>query len=281
MVTEKTIFYDGNDLKLSINFESDGNAQKFVSSLYASQNAILISNPFICNRDRDVKEIVSDFKLKWILCSDYDNSDYDSPDHSINVADYKSNVGSDASSCTVSNPENQYLMIENPNNPYIYKLPVYKCHLKSKKDFPDSENDPNNILKFSWPLHQRFDSLNTYDQQLVPQIAIRFVRSEGSEFVTLPSRYDVMKDKVIIAIESPDIDILNAVHSTLKIGSEFNYETLSVLTFVHVDNADVFRDNLMFRYNETKTIWDHSLEIGVPIPQSLVEELRRSRRLVK
>jgi hypothetical protein len=168
-------------------------------------------------------------------------------------------------------------MIENLNNPYLYKLQVYNCHLKSKKVYPESENDVNNVFKFSWSLHQRFDGLNTYNQHLVPQIAIKFVKKDCSESVPITPEYSLMKDKVIIAIESPDLDILNAVHSTLKPGSIMDQSTNSIITFVHVQNADRFKENLTVKYEETKYIWDHTEALGEPIPQPVLEAVKRKR----
>jgi hypothetical protein len=274
---ENSIKYEGNDLKLSIMFESNDNARDFIANLYAMQKSILISNPFLFDRERDVAQVETDMPFNWILSIDYISDDSDSPEYSINVADYKSEVGSEISIGTMSDPETQYLMIENPNNPYLLKLEVYNCHLKSKKDYPDSENDVNNVFKFSWSLHQRFDGLNTFNQHLVPQIAIRFVRKECSELVPITPDYNVMKDKVIIAIESPDLEILNAVHSTLKAGSIMDNSSNSIFTFVHVQNADKFKANLTTKYEETKFIWNRTEALGEPIPPLILEEVKRKR----
>jgi hypothetical protein len=241
------------------------------------QRAILISNPFIFDRDGDVTDVVSETEFKWILPADYVSADSDSPEHSINFADYKSDIGSEVSTSTASNPENQFLMIENQDNPYLFKLQVYNCHLKSKKDYPECENDLNNILKFSWALHQRFDGLNTFGNHLVPQIAIKYVKKECSEPVQISPGYTAVKDKVIIAIESPDLEILNAVHSTLKAGSDMDKATNSVFTFVHVQSAERFRENLMTKYEETTEIWTHSVALGEPIPQPILEQVKRKR----
>jgi hypothetical protein len=274
---EISIKYEGNDLKLSIMFESSGDARDFITNLYAMQQKILISNPFLFDSEKDVTQLQVDSAFSWILPTHYVNDESDSPEHSINIADYLSEVGSEVSTSTLSNPETQYLMIENLNNPYLYKLQVYNCHLKSKKVYPESENDVNNVFKFSWSLHQRFDGLNTYNQHLVPQIAIKFVKKDCSESVPITPEYSLMKDKVIIAIESPDLDILNAVHSTLKPGSIMDQSTNSIITFVHVQNADRFKENLTVKYEETKYIWDHTEALGEPIPQPVLEAVKRKR----
>ena len=78
-----------------------------------------------------------------------------------------------------SDPKAFMLTIEDPNT--FYKLELYNCNLMSKKDFPEEERNPNNILKLSWSLHQRFDGLKTTDGR--PQIAIYFVAYEGTEEV--------------------------------------------------------------------------------------------------
>jgi hypothetical protein len=274
---ENSIKYEENDLKLSIMFKTEDNAQNFIMNLYIMQKAILISNPFQFDRMKDVTRIETDTEFSWILPTDYISDDSDSPEHSINVADYKSDVGSEVSTSTLSNPESQYLMIEDQNNPYLFKLQVYNCHLKSKKDYPQFENDANNVIKLSWSLHQRFDGLNTFNQHLVPQIAIKYVRKECSELVPITPEYSITKDKVIIAIESPDLDIVNAVHSTLKAGSVLDQVTNSIITFVHVQNADKFKENLTVKYEETKYIWDHTEALGEPIPLPILDEVRRKR----
>ena len=98
-----------------------------------------------CIRQRDITQIISETVFEWILPEDYVCADSDSPEHSINVTDYESDVVS--------------------------------------------------------PGHT------------------------------------ALKDKVILAIESPDLVISNVVHATLKVGSRGQEP---ILTFVHVQNAKFY-----------------------------------------
>jgi hypothetical protein len=72
----------------------------------------------------------------------------------------------------------------------------------SKNLYIDEEKNVNNIIRLSWPLHQRFDGLHTHGLHSVPQIAIRFVRSEGITKVTVSPGFEEMRYKVIIIITS-------------------------------------------------------------------------------
>jgi hypothetical protein len=169
-------------------------------------------------------------------------------------------------------------MIEDPERDYISATVLYNCHLMSKKDYPEEEKNPNNILRLSWSLHQRFDGLNTSEKHLVPQIAIGFVRFERQEEMPISVGYAEWKDRVTIFIEARDLRILTKVGNMLKSGSQSSPDKEGkIYTFVHVDSHEDFRRCLTTKYEETKRLWSKYGE-GQEIPVEEEEVSRRRRR---
>ena len=80
---ENLIHYDGNDLII------EEHAQELITFLYAENHSYFES---CCIRQRDITQIISETVFEWILPEDYVCADSDSPEHSINVTDYESDV---------------------------------------------------------------------------------------------------------------------------------------------------------------------------------------------
>ena len=78
-------------------------------------------------------------------------------------------------------PTDISLMVENSG--FLHGLMVYNYHLVSRGNHRDEKHNPNNILKMSWGLRQRFDGRRTSARREVPQIAISFVSHDGREEV--------------------------------------------------------------------------------------------------
>ena len=106
-------------------------------------------------------------------------------------------------------------MLENPEWGYLVGLEVYDCHLMSVGQYPEEKSNPNNILRLSWSLHQRFDGLHTQGKHMVPLIAIGFVCADRQEQVRVSPGYTEPKYRVKVSIEAPDRRILEAVGSML------------------------------------------------------------------
>ena len=262
-----SIYYDdGDNLVLDILFGSEQNAHSFMNSLAELRMKFFLTNDIVM--DRQAKRVTFASAQPIILATDYDSADYESsPHHSLCLSDYSPHPGlsDSASVCSLSDPTAHLLMLENPSLPHVTKLELYDCHLMSQAEHKKEKKNPNNILKLSWPLHQRFDGLHAFGQHRVPQIAVAFVEFVGREIINLAGGYEESRDKVKISIESPDLDILNSVGSTLKSGSVYCQSDNKWYSYVHVMSHEDFERCLTFKFNETKELWANH-QIGDLLP---------------
>ena len=246
---EATIYYEGTTLVFKILFKTVEHADMFIDDIArTSINFQMYEHLKIS--DNATAENVVPTDLQRIRYLHYKTDDSTSPHFDIGGGSVKS-PSDTASVHSSSDPEEFMLTIEDPST--YFKLKLYSCHLMSKKLYPEEAKNPNNILKLSWSLHQRFDGLKTIDER--PQIAVCFVAYEGTEEIRTTTGLVFSKDKVIIAIEAEDRSVLEVVGASLKRGSFYDEESTSWRTFVHVENNEDFRRCLMVKYHETKSIW--------------------------
>lgn len=248
----QSMFYDGDLLKLHILFKTTEHARNFITKLTERSFRFGVSRNL--SFERDIRAVQLPHDPEWVMATDYDTSDFDSPVHSLCANDFSPHGSEDdASQISISNPEAFHLMIENPHAAHLVGLDVYKCHLMSKEDHPDEVNNPNNVIYLSWSMHQRLDGLKTNWPHKLPQIAIGYSRLlVGKEDVGTVG-YPNLKDKVEIFIEGADQRMLLSILDALKAGSELRNDKL--YTFVHVNDYLSFSICLMTRYEETKTLW--------------------------
>lgn len=274
MDREKTIYYEGDDLLLSILFENKRDIRDF--DYHLSMRALSYSTINQLTVDKEIGVVLFTTTIpESIRASDYKHSDSASPNHSLATSDYRSDVRDDYELVLgdMNDAYHQLQMIENPNHPLLYGKGLYRCHLESQAANKTAASDSNNILWMSWGMHQQFDGLNlTNKQHLVPSIAIEFVNFEYTEYMELVGGYPIQKDKVTISIDSPDPKILEGVGLVLKDGSTF--QDGKWFTYVHVDSYKEFERFLTIKYNETKRLWGKGLTISAPISK---EDLQSSR----
>lgn len=67
-------------------------------------------------------------------------------------------------------------LIDHPKSNLMFGNKVEKCHLKSQSAFPDSRNNPNNILYMSRHLHEHFDGINKIEG--VPSFYVQYIDHE-------------------------------------------------------------------------------------------------------
>jgi hypothetical protein len=172
-----------------------------------------------------------------------------------------------ASVFSLSNPTAHLLMVEDPNQPYMFGSDVFNCHLMSVAKYPDEKANPNNILRLSWVMHQHFDGLNMLEQHMAPTIAIGFASAdEEPEDIEVSPGYTELKYRVTVSIEAPSRGILDAVGKMLKAGSVSSPDKDGkIYSFVHVDSAVDFQRCLTVKYNETKSLWQRC-RAGDPLP---------------
>lgn len=129
-------------------------------------------------------------------------------------------------------------------------------------------------------MHQRFDGLNLIgDKHMVPSIAFKFIKSE-KERIEVVKGYPCEKYKVTIGIEANnDLDLLQAVGSTLKQGSEFDKPNNRWITFVHVDSDQEFKTFLEIKYKIAQELWKRKTPIGDEIDDQEMELLEHNATL--
>ena len=281
----ETAFYEGNDLKVVVLFRNEDHVRDFRNkmsdfrNLYVSQAALEIK----------ISEVdVALTSSQWIDAQDYDTEDFDSPAYTLNEAGLLSNKSGSMSLVTASDPLNEFLMIEDSNNAYLVGLGLYKCHLMSIKNYPDEEHNPNNVLRLSWPVHQRFDGLKTNGVHGVPQIAIKFLGTGGKHKVDVSFGYSEYREEAIIGVEIPNRDLFHALKSTFKVGTtEFTDGDVTLLrTQVYVYSAEEFKRCLSVKYTETYALWkkfgyegkDVTVEAYDHVIKEVQEYVRRSAR---
>lgn len=279
---DQSIYYEGNDLVIKLLFESQRDCRQFHNDLFALHFRFSIVMPL--SVIEDMREIHVNYKPSPVLANHYVTTDFDSPNHSMNAADYavNSTAGStdNLSVCTLSDPYAKLHMIENPDHPFLRGLKMYRCHLESQASNKKQKLNQNNILYMSWPMHQRFDGLNLVgDKHLVPSVAFKFIKAE-SEIVEVVTGFPCQKHKVTFSIESNnDLALLNAVGSTLKEGSEFNRESNCWTTFVHVDSYEEFKSFLDINYKIAKKLWEQNAPIGEDIENEQMQLLEQNATL--
>jgi hypothetical protein len=267
---EESIYYSGNDLMVNVLYPSRKECLVFANELDSN----LRYYPLLKEENIRIDDLFDEVHLTeqpmGIFMKHYNTNESDSEAYSIAITRM-----THVTNKTLIDLETELLMIENPLHEDFIGLQCYRCHLMSQADFADMKDNANNILWMSWPLHQRFDGLNTVDVHRVPQIAISFVEKsdEPELFNEGLERY-----KVIVAVECPDDDILTVMRNRIKPGMTIIEEEKKILTFVYVEDPNEFERCLTYKYSETKIIWSKK-EYGTPVTEQEAHILRRSSRL--
>jgi serine/threonine protein kinase len=276
----QSVYYDGNDLIIKLLFDSSRDCRKFNEELHSLQYRFSLVMPL--QIVEEMREVTVDYKPLPLQSFHYDTAQYDSPFHSLGASDYalRSVGGSHEeilSVCTVSDPHTRLQMIENPDHPFLRGLKMYRCHIEAQASNKKQKTNKNNILHMSWPMHQRFDGLNSVgDKHMVPSIAFKFIKSEP-EIIEVVQGYPWSKHKVTFSIEPyhNDVGLLEAVGATLKQGSSYDANNSVWITFVHVDSDSEFKTFLEIKYRITKQLWSQNIPVGEDIDNDAMEELER------
>lgn len=267
---EESIYYDGNNLMVSILFSSREKCSVFVNELDAN----LRYYPLLREENIRICEIFEEVSLneepKGILMRHYNTNESESEVYSVAITRI-----THITSKTLIDFETELLMVENPALNDFVGLECYRCHLMSQAEFPEEKDNRNNLLWMSWATHQRFDGLNTIEKHKVPQIAISFI--EGSDVAELFGG-GLERYRVSIAVECPNDDILAVMRERIKPGSIVYEEEKKILTYVFVEDPKDFERCLTYKYNETKFIWTKKA-FGTPVTEQEAHTLRRSSRL--
>jgi hypothetical protein len=277
----ESIYYEENTLVLNVLFKSEDDARRFRSTLERrALNFCIISSVTV---SESYEEVVLPTRAREIHATHYVHGESDSPQHSLAMSDYKSQVDEDDDEVTVCDASDAYhtlQMIENPNHPFLYGKDLYRCHLASQASNKQDKDNQNNLLILSWTTHQCFDGLNLVTKQhMVPSIAIQFFEFQGRETLEFTNGYPFQKDKVAVTVESPDPKVLQSIGMLLKAGNSVVDGKLH--SYVHVDSWEEFKKFLTIKYLETTRLWEKHLPIGSLLPEGEVVEMGRSKRIRK
>eukprot|EP01032_Pedospumella_encystans_P008387 gene8387-9962_t len=275
--TKDTIFYAGNDLSLRILFETRSSARRFVNLLERRAQQFNLLSKLSVEGTYDVVQLAQ--PASEIHATHYRHLESNSPPHSLAASDYPLPPTEEVelTLCDAGSAYNRLQMVENPDSPVLKGIGFYRCHLEAQAANKDTSKNHNNILMLSWVTHQRFDGLNLVTKQhMVPSIAIRFERFAGSEQMEFTDGSSFSKDKVVVAIESPDAVTLQGLGYLLKQGSE--QKDGEWLSFVHVDSWKEFKEFLDIKYDETKTMWEKGLTAATPLPGRELNSIGKRRR---
>jgi hypothetical protein len=129
------------------------------------------------------------------------------------------------------------------------------CHIAGKKDFPEYDQDPDNRLYLSQPVHFLFDGYQTTDTgnltKKYPPFGIYFVRDEGEEVIEFHSvRYHM--HKIIIAFET----VVDGVVESINFKDGSFVENGVWHTYIHVNNPEHVKLYLTLKYLKTAQKWD-------------------------
>jgi hypothetical protein len=265
---EDTIFYVENDLHVAILFDNRAGCVRFVNQLSSRLRHFQLLDNF--NFSHEFKILSLQDYPPNIFVGDYNSDDFSSQAYSITNTRV-----THISNLTNISFETELQMIENPNHEDFVGLACYKCHLKSKAEFKQDIDNPNNCLWMSWSTHQRFDGLNTVGKHRVPQIAIKFISRTGF-LETFENVFD--REKVEIAIECPDDDVFGVMRNRVKPGSVVDEKSNTIMTWVFVENAAEFEQFLIYKYEETKFCWNR-FPRNKELNNKEAHELRRSARI--
>lgn len=210
----KYIWYEGDDLKVDLYFESKENAMKFQTLLrhWNFNNPLFkINEPLL----EPLREEAGSFPLMPVLLKDYDGAASDSPCQTL--SELQGCVISLATEIEPDTDLGKYQSLEQPAWLQIGGSNPYKIHLKNRgKSYGHDAglaSNENNLLTGSWTFHQFVDGLNMPDR--LPIVALR--PGEMQEEVELGPGHK--RRKVVVDVVCRDENTFHSVAQMLREGS--------------------------------------------------------------
>ena len=122
----------------------------------------------------------------------------------------------------------------------------YKCHLKDKALFKAIQNNPNNMVAASWPLHQMLDGLNNQDG--MPVMKLSTVNSS-------PERIQEKDRRFSVTLQLEFYHVVDAESFQARVGSK-RVDKQTWQTVVYVEDKEKFIECVEWKGNATQRIWD-------------------------
>ena len=243
---ETSVIY-GDDMSLTAKmwFKSEENLRTFINKVGDTHLTYRLPTPIVWEYDF---EAAAAPRVRPVMTMDYTKGDSSSPDYTP-----VQSAATDVSAANASDAEVYFRLIEKPGL-FTYYNPT-SCHIADKKDFPEHDEDPDNRLYLSQPVHYLFDGYQTASSgkltKKYPYVGIYFVRDEGKEVVEFNGvKYHM--HRIIIAFEA----IANGVTSCINFKEGSFTENGIMHTYIHVNNADQVKLFLSLKYRKTAKKWD-------------------------
>lgn len=245
---EETFYYDNDDLKIHVVFDSKDNARGFRNPLSFWH----LEQPLVMPRgkvmlEQDIQPVEAGNYCD-ILLSDYVAMDSGSPLTSLDHF-RAAQASSTSSELPYFDALVQFQSLERMKLFHLFR--PYKMHLKSQADFPKLRANHNNILSGSWQFHQLFDGMNLSEN--CPQVAIR-ICTETEMLRECVGEHRHQRYRIGLILEFRSTTAEDAVKLNLKLGS-VQIRPLMWRSFVHVEDNDMFEQCLQWKYDQTKQIW--------------------------
>ena len=246
----KSIFYDGDDLIISLLFEEKSKAMDFQSflSLWHINNPLSLEFKNVKVERSLVKAYFEEGMTTTVMFSDYNATDSESPLQSLE--EYSSHISScsDQSVVSITEPLFKFQSIEKPE--VFCNVKPYKMHIKPQADL---NKEPSNMLAGSWkPFYQFFDGLNT--NKGLPLVAIKPLTESNFESAML-GEPPMKRSRVDLEVDFLNKEAAVELSTNLKNGSTKLSDT-KWKTFVHVLDPQMLVDCLKWRYADTKGLWN-------------------------
>ena len=248
---EETFYYDNDNLKIHVVFDTKDKARGFRNALsFWPMEQPLVMPPGKIVLDQDLQTVEAG-DYSDILLSHYNAEDSDSP--MVSLRDFKAAEASSTSSqLSYQDKDNllEFQCLESVENFRV--LRPFKMHLKSQAKFPRLKYNPNNVLCGGWEFHQLFDGLNLAEKDC-PQIAIR-ICEETEVLCECVGEHREQRYKIGLILEFRTTIAQDLVKQKFKVGTT-EVGNLMWRTFVHVQDQGIFAECLQWKYEETKRKW--------------------------
>jgi hypothetical protein len=246
--------YEGDDLKICAAFEKKRSAMEFQTFLEHWH----LNNPLLSLRDRI--EVADEISLQHISSPnrvrlrDYHPDSSDSPP--LALADLQASTASVDSIVDLQSEEFAFQRLEDEKSFLALNIRPYIMHLKPQAEFPALRKQSFNRLAATWAFHQNFDGMHTLDY--LPGLAIR-AREDSSK--DCPEVIDGQRrTRVELLVEFRNDAAAESLH--FKEGST-RVASDAWATFVHVSDAERFRQCLQWKYKQTTKAWrDADRQLG-------------------
>eukprot|EP00727_Mastigamoeba_balamuthi_P002444 m51a1_g12197 hypothetical protein (376) ;mRNA; f:45210-46463 len=249
-----SFYYEGDDLRVCVSFATLDSALGFVATLElwplrmarAGQNPEGLRGAIeVCRRPRQVtvQELGDPVRV-----TDLSGPDWDSPMPSL--AEFYAGMAPPALPADGVSPAELLLLYQSLERPEKFAtFRAYRIRIRDRALYPELASSESNMIAGSWtPFRQAYEGLGTVGD--VPLLAIRPSGTGGAVLCPNGStRYRVWVDLVFRTHDAEQQVAVGLKQGTVRLADGF-YQS-----FVDVEEPGLFRDCLLWRWNQTQQMW--------------------------